>query len=1206
MHHPALFVSALKRLFLLSLGTAILVSNGVYVLGQDDADVEENIGSFIEALKDEDRRTRDAIDALVQIGPAAVPGLVETLKDEDSRVAKLAALALFQIGPAAIPALKEALKDEDSHVAELAAYTLGRIGPIAVPALREVLNDEGGSFRFRAAWALGRIGPGAEAAVYDLVTALRIEDDDLRNAAADALGGIGAAAITSVPALIDALGDENEKVREAAAEALAKISESIANMSDLSVVELREITPNLTAAANALKSAGMDAKRVEAAIAALTAKLPTKPVSPAQDQVANDPQAAIDYCNEKKWPWAVAVYGVLSLFWTMVLRVWPYGIHATNELLRRLPEAKIKKPVEMTFSLRHLILVGFFQYHSRVLDAWVEGRLATARHNFNETPTVKDRATHVSLPVRLDGETVAVLRGKMFQPAFRQRQVRLLIRGEGGSGKTSLACQVARWAMGTEEAARIASHAMLPVLIEDEPGRRGWIEEARDKLQELVGESSTISPQFFRQLLKKKRVLMIVDHFSEMSDGARRQIRTDQAGFSPAALAFTSRIEEEQLGITTTLQTVPIKEDQVASFVRAYLTERKRASLFPDDEEYFEFCRHLSRLGGDRQITVLVAKTYADELARVKEDASLVTMPESIPDLMLRHVRGLHPEGADLAVVQVARQDAIEIAWQCTREKFYPGAVDRHAVIQNLAGEDGDSRVRYLEEKLRILRRSASSHDQITFTLGPLGECLAGLHVLERCKDNLKQWRSFLDEAEEKPVERIKGFLLAVRDCCLASEIKIPDLITDELARLGGLDLELVKQNRHRQRIRRLVDELKLPDAEGRCRAAEALGEIGPDADGAVSALISSLKDPELEVRESVASALGKIGEAAEAAVPRLSERLRDEQEAVRAAAACALGRIGPVAAVAIPDLIEMLKDEKESVVSSAIGALGRIGPVAESAVPALVEAMKDEQLEIREAAAEALGRIGSSAAETTPALLDTLKDDVESVRRAAVEALQKMGASAASVLIELLRNEGETGHKHDVAMALMGIGPSAAPALAEALGDESDDVRLYASLALKEIGGDAEAALPALIEALKDELDRVRLNAAWALQGLGRAAKAAVPALIETLTDANGGVRHNAVLALGRVGPEAEAAVPALAQALEDTNDGVRHNAVVALGEIDPEAKASLPALIEALRDEDEDVRRAAAEVLGKSEAAGVSEDLASGGCKPADGTGV
>ena len=67
-----------------------------------------------------------------------------------------------EIGPSAVPALIEALRDDDGGVRAGAAAALGEIGPAAaaaVPALTEALRDAKGEVRVRVAGALGEIGP---------------------------------------------------------------------------------------------------------------------------------------------------------------------------------------------------------------------------------------------------------------------------------------------------------------------------------------------------------------------------------------------------------------------------------------------------------------------------------------------------------------------------------------------------------------------------------------------------------------------------------------------------------------------------------------------------------------------------------------------------------------------------------------------------------------------------------------------------------------------------------------------------------------------------------------------------------------------------------------------------------------------------------------------------------------------------------------
>ena len=72
--------------------------------------------------------------------------------------------------------------------------------------------------------------------------------------------------------------------------------------------------------------------------------------------------------------------------------------------------------------------------------------------------------------------------------------------------------------------------------------------------------------------------------------------------------------------------------------------------------------------------------------------------------------------------------------------------------------------------------------------------------------------------------------------------------------------------------------------------AAEALGQMGDSADGAIPALVRSLSHLNAEVRRNSAEALGKMNGAAAAARPSLEKAARDEDGGVRSEAIRALG----------------------------------------------------------------------------------------------------------------------------------------------------------------------------------------------------------------------------------------------------------------------------------------------------------------------------
>jgi outer membrane protein assembly factor BamB/HEAT repeat protein len=164
-----------------------------------------------------------------QIGPPAIPLLVQLLRHEQVSFRRFAADALIDLVPdteSIQPALRRALRDDDSMVVGDAARALGALSHRAspsVPALIKTLSHENPYVRIYAAEALASIGPKAGAATKYLARALGDPVPGVRWAAGEALEGIGPAAHSAVPQLIEALKDQFLYVRICAAGALGSI-----------------------------------------------------------------------------------------------------------------------------------------------------------------------------------------------------------------------------------------------------------------------------------------------------------------------------------------------------------------------------------------------------------------------------------------------------------------------------------------------------------------------------------------------------------------------------------------------------------------------------------------------------------------------------------------------------------------------------------------------------------------------------------------------------------------------------------------------------------------------------------------------------------------------------------------------------------------------------------------------------------------------
>jgi HEAT repeat protein len=223
------------------------------------------------ALADADPTVRaNVADAIASLGPAAVPRLIEGLKDvrsqelaleslrrlgEDARDAApavaalilqlqqttgndaLLAAALITLGavgqpPAELqPTLKELFAHSDPAVRRGAYYVSGKMGAAAqdlIPGLREAVQSPDEATRLVAVWALLHVGeddPQTVAIALPLLTsALKSPGELVRIEAAQTLGELGPRAASAADALRELASDPSPDVRAVAEDALKLIA----------------------------------------------------------------------------------------------------------------------------------------------------------------------------------------------------------------------------------------------------------------------------------------------------------------------------------------------------------------------------------------------------------------------------------------------------------------------------------------------------------------------------------------------------------------------------------------------------------------------------------------------------------------------------------------------------------------------------------------------------------------------------------------------------------------------------------------------------------------------------------------------------------------------------------------------------------------------------------------------------------------------
>jgi HEAT repeat protein len=154
--------------------------------------------------------------------------------------------------------------------------------------------------------------------------------------------------------------------------------------------------------------------------------------------------------------------------------------------------------------------------------------------------------------------------------------------------------------------------------------------------------------------------------------------------------------------------------------------------------------------------------------------------------------------------------------------------------------------------------------------------------------------------------------------------------------------------------------------------------------------------------------------------------------------------------------------------------------------------------------------------------------------------------------------------------------GPKVVAALARALKDPDDDVRLNAAVGLWNQGPNATEAAPALLDALDDRTYGVR---AWAMEELTRIPGTA-PRAVPRFVDAMAGQTEDRLAAMDALfwyGPEAAPAAPALCGVLSHGLPPESRRAARTLGAIGAEARSCIPELRKQLLDAHEAVRETA-----------------------------
>ncbi|MBG6192188.1 HEAT repeat protein [Arthrobacter sp. CAN_A212] len=205
-------------------------------------------------------------------------------------------------------------------------------------------------------------------------------------------------------------------------------------------------------------------------------------------------------------------------------------------------------------------------------------------------------------------------------------------------------------------------------------------------------------------------------------------------------------------------------------------------------------------------------------------------------------------------------------------------------------------------------------------------------------------------------------------------------------------------------------------------------------------------------------------------------ERLVDPDKDVRQAAALNLGTKADTAAAQA--LVRRLGAEQDFFVRDTLSwAITRI---ADAATPLLLDALSGTDTATRVQALHVLSKIADPATTSHISLLTADADT--GVASKARWALTRIADPSAIPNLAAHLGTGDSHKRNDLTRDLASFGAAAVPDLITALANGPATVRGHAAEVLCFMGHEAEGATDALAQALQDTADEVRLSAAMAL----------------------------------------------------------------------------------------------------------------------------
>ncbi|MCS3795649.1 NB-ARC domain-containing protein [Niastella sp. OAS944] len=462
---------------------------------------------------------------------------------------------------------------------------------------------------------------------------------------------------------------------------------------------------------------------------------------------------------------------LLFLFAPYVL----YKIYKKTYILEGI--ASVNSTSEKVISvINKITIVPLFVLQPRIADTWAKRHRKALIESFQNQKTVQIHNSYVPIPVRLhspNGELIKEPSPKSLSKLFKGSRLCLEVIGPGGVGKTTLAVQIGLWTSQSFNTGEFGNHLWLPVLIE---------EETNDVFATIKGIINTytndeVNDEFLRYLLRKQRILVIVDALSERSSEMQLYIRTIYRKTPVNAMVLTSR---KSIDVYTgeNILLYPQKMDfvKVAEYVKTVLYNRKE-KVFEQEANKSKISDKIVSLfkidNKDKEVPILAvlpvlvmrrAILLAEESGDVSIEFIIKNLPSSIPEIFIDYITSVNPKSGDnIYSDEHVLAFCKKIAIICLGKDFRPTDFLKSSVDTIPVTETGTIIDRLIENGILLPMKRFGDDYLLRFTLDPIAEYLAGITKAKECGSDADKWNELLSEIEAKNALEFKAALEIVQ-----------------------------------------------------------------------------------------------------------------------------------------------------------------------------------------------------------------------------------------------------------------------------------------------------------------------------------------------------------------------------------------------------------------------------------------------------------